>query len=186
MNVDYETQCGNCINYDFKGDDRKGHCSWYGSYFYPGDSCSHQKPRRNSSESSCYITTVVCDLLGKDDNCIALNTLRFFRDNVMQKDEKYAKILYEYDVVGPYIASALKNEYSNTKGKEKFKTIENLYENGILKVVGLIFKEKYDEAVEKYTEMTKWLEEYYGITYMDKVDLDYDYKKGGHGKVYKK
>ena len=35
----YETQCGGCIDYDFQGDNYKGYCSYYRSYYYPGDSC---------------------------------------------------------------------------------------------------------------------------------------------------
>ncbi len=32
--------CGNCEYYEYEGKDRKGHCSKYGSYFYPDDCCS--------------------------------------------------------------------------------------------------------------------------------------------------
>ena len=33
--------CGNCMYYEYEGKDRKGHCDWYKSYYYPEDSCSH-------------------------------------------------------------------------------------------------------------------------------------------------
>lgn len=73
-NLEYQYQCGGCVYYDFQGDYKKGYCSWYRSYYYPGDNCSHQKPV--NATSGCYITTIVCDVLGLDDDCSLLNNLR--------------------------------------------------------------------------------------------------------------
>ena len=28
----YEEKCGNCVNYDYQGDNEKGYCSYYGTY----------------------------------------------------------------------------------------------------------------------------------------------------------
>ena len=36
-NLEYQYQCGGCVYYDFQGDYKKGYCSWYRSYYYPGD-----------------------------------------------------------------------------------------------------------------------------------------------------
>ena len=183
--MEYETQCGGCIYYDFQGDNYKGHCSYYGSYYYPGDSCSHQKPRESSS-SSCYITTIVCNLMGKDDNCDVLNTLRSFRGSFLQKDEKYAKILYEYDTVGPIIASNLNEQFSKMdRNNKEFDKVEYLY-NYLGAVANLIKNKEYDFAVSKYEELTLSLKDYYGIKYVDDIKDDYLFEKGGHGKVYKK
>lgn len=111
----YETQCGGCEYYDFQGDYNKGYCSWYRAYYYPGDDCSHQSPKATSSSSNCYITTIVCDKLGLEDDCSVLNTLREFRDNVMQQNFKYCKILFEYDVIGPKISEMIKNDTDTDK-----------------------------------------------------------------------
>ena len=72
-NLEYQYQCGGCVYYDFQGDYKKGYCSWYRSYYYPGDNCSHQKPV--NATSGCYITTIVCDVLGLDDDCSLLISL---------------------------------------------------------------------------------------------------------------
>ena len=45
----YENQCGGCVYYDYQGDNSKGYCSWYRTYYYPGETCSHQKPREKSN-----------------------------------------------------------------------------------------------------------------------------------------
>lgn len=174
----YETQCGGCTYYDFQGDNYKGYCSWYKCYYYPGDSCSHQNPREQSS-SSCYITTIICDKLGYSDDCGVLNILRGFRDNVMQKNCKYCKTLFEYDVIGPKIAEMIKQD--NEKDEELWANFYNFY---LLQTASLVTEEKYDEAVSRYTEMVNALKEYYGIN-EDIVEItkDYDMSQGGHGKL---
>lgn len=182
--MEYETQCGNCVYYDFKGDNYKGHCSYYGSYYYPGDSCSHQKKRE--STSSCYITTIVCNLMGNNDSCAVLNTLRSFRDNFLQKDEKYAKILYEYDTIGPLIASCLNEQFSKMdKNDKEFNKVKYLY--NYLEAINVLIKNKeYNYAISKYEDLTLSLKDYYGIKSVNNVKDDYNFEKGGHGKVYKK
>lgn len=41
------------------------------------------------------------------DNNIYLETMRNFRENVLQKDEKYKSLLVQYDIIGPKIAQYL-------------------------------------------------------------------------------
>lgn len=183
MYVAYEEQCGNCCEYDFQGDNYKGYCSYYREYYYPGESCSHQSPRRSSSESSgCYITTIVCNILKYSDNCCTLNILRSFRNNVMQKDEKYKSMLFEYDTVGPKIAESLYSDYQKDNDDE---LALSLYNNYIVPTAGLVVKKDYEQAVLKYQEMTRLLEEHYKIFANDVVPKNYDYTTGGHGYVKK-
>lgn len=173
----YETQCGGCIEYDYQGDNKKGYCSWYKSYYYPGDSCSHQKPREQSS--SCYITTIICDKLGYSDDCGVLNTLRSFRDNVMQKNCKYCKTLFEYDVIGPKIAKMIKED--TTSDQELWISFYNFY---LSSATNFILEGDHNAAVTRYSEMVNALKEYYGIK-EDIVEIakDYDMSQGGHGKM---
>lgn len=182
MYVEYEEQCGNCIEFDYKGSNRKGYCSWYKSYYYPGDSCNHQKPRLKSTDSNCYITTIISQLVGENDNCDTLNTLRNFRDNILTKNEKYKEILYEYDEVGPKLAISLQKDYY---GKNK-DAINRIYKYYLVCIAKLIENNKHDDAIELYTFLVKTLEEYYKIDIDYSSYQDYDYSKGGHGKIYKK
>ena len=178
----YEGQCGTCDNFEeAKGKkpynksnskNVKGFCTWYRSFYYPDDSCDSHYRKRGSS-NDCYITTMVCDKLGFDDQCDTLNTLRDFRNNVLQKDEKYSSILYEYDIVGPMIAYELRNEDVDL--------ILDLYNGFIVPIVSDIKNKSYNEAISKYTIMTKCLEESYGIDYRAEMPKNYDYKNGGHG-----
>ena len=183
----YEEQCGSCVyfketkyyRYPYDRDNSssvKGYCSSHGTFEYPDNSTCGRYESRDGT--TCYITTIVCDRLGYDDHCDVLNTLRSFRNNVLQKDEKYKGILHEYDTVGPKIASHLKTE--------DISFVQKIYDFFLVPTVSLIKENKHDEAISKYVMMTKKLEDCYGIEYQAKVPLVYDYRKGGHGVQKKK
>lgn len=57
-----------------------------------------------SKESGCYLTTMLCTILGLPDDNMYLESIRKFRKNILQKDMKYRYLLIEYDIVGPKIA----------------------------------------------------------------------------------
>lgn len=170
--------CKTCENYDYQGDNVKGYCDYYRCYYYPTDNCSHYK--NAESTSTCYVTTVVCDILGYGDNCGVLNTLRDLR-YTMQDDKKYAGLLYEYDTVGPKIAKDIKEEYNKTKDEEMWIQFFNFY---IQKSASLYSEGKTEEAVIRYKEMFMSLKEYYGYKELPYIiPQDYDLKNSGHGKV---
>ena len=70
----------------------------------------YNNSRSHTSGGGCYITTAMCDLLGYTDNCYQLEILREFRNNILKKDRKYWALLITYDIIGPTIATNLKNE----------------------------------------------------------------------------
>ena len=174
----YETQCGGCTNFDFQGDDNKGYCSWYKCYYYPGDSCSHQNPREASS--GCYITTIICDVLEYADDCSVLNTLRSFRNDVMQKDPKYMNLLLEYDTIGPDISYFIKKEYEKSSDREIWIQFYNFY---LQPTANYISNGEFDKAINRYKEMVSSLKEYFGLDDYTPVSISYDYTSGGHGKI---
>ena len=190
----YENQCGTCLEFkdcrDYKSlfDENtswayreKGYCEVYKCCYYPDDSCTTYYRNKKGSSSGCFITTIVCDILGMEDNSSVLNTLRSFRDNVLQKDEKYKEVLYEYDTVGPIISRNLSVDFVDKEDKELPNAMLDYF---ILPTVELVNNKKYDEAVNKYIKMVNSLKDYYAIDDIEiEKDKNYDYKKGGHGKV---
>ena len=178
----YEGKCGSCFNFEENNGDKynknnadyvKGYCTWYGCYYYPDDSCESHYKKRDNSNNTCYITTMICNKLGFPDKCDSLNTLRGFRDTVLQKNSKYQDILYEYDTVGPKISECLE--------KEDINFIYSLYHTFIVPIVSFIKGNKNKEAILKYFKMTLFLEYYYNIDDSVKVPDNYDYTVGGHG-----
>ena len=192
----YEDRCGSCYwlrsmssdsyLYNQSCSDR-GHCIERGICPYPDETtCSDYKNRETYSNSNysassqntssgCYITTIVCELVGFSDNCKILETLRAFR-NKMQQDPKYREILFEYDTVGPQIAK-------NLKENKEFDLANGMLDAYIFPTVYLLREGKEEEAVKKYVTMTKALEDYYGIRPEEFAPMNYDQKNGGHGKV---
>lgn len=53
---------------------------------------------RTHRNSGCYITTIMCNILGFDNNNYYLNTLRKFRNDYLQKNKKYLPILVNYEL----------------------------------------------------------------------------------------
>ena len=141
-------------------------------------------PNNNNTSSDCFITTVVCNILGKKDNDKVLDSLRNFRDKVLQKDDKYKEILQSYDTVGPIISSFIIND----KNREKISN--GLYKEALLPISKLVEKKKYNKACEKYYIMTLMLINYYKFKhqYNNHTDNNYGYDKkidihnSGHGK----
>ena len=137
----------------------------------------HDYSKSTQSSSGCYITTIVCDILGLEDN--VLNSLRNFRDNIMAKDEKYKYLLAEYDIIGRIIAVKIKNDPTNHMMSLA------IYETFIREVCDFINKKEYLNAIKTYTNMVKGLIKYYNITRVitqDEIE-NLDIKKLGHGKI---
>lgn len=184
----YEGKCGSCANFEEeKGDSLysssnsyyvKGYCTWYRDFYYPDESCSTHYRSRTSSGSGCFITTIVCDVLGLPDDCEVMETLRKFRGDVLQKNEQYRDILFEYDSVGPRIAKEIR--------KEDIGFSTALYTIFLKPIASLIKKNKKEEAIQNYINMTRLLEHFYAISLDDEMPKDYDYQAGGHGKILSK
>ena len=136
---------------------------------------------RSAGSSGCYLTTIMCQLLGYSDDNYYLNKLRYFRDNVMKKSGEYIPLLVVYDVVGPIISRKLaSDEYGPSIAKVYF-------DEYITKSVQAIEEEKNQEAINIYIAMTDSLAERYGInTTFVKPDIkDIDMKNLGHARVRK-
>ena len=153
-----------------------------GNYY---DECEIYK--RTTSSSGCFLTTIVHQILGKKDNDEILENFRLFRDNILQKNEKYHNILKEYDVIGPMIVECIELD------ENKEKMANTIYKHILLPLDNKIKNKEYDYAVNMYQCMTMFLVEYYGLTLeYEKIRAkDYGYtnfesKTAGHGHCLKK
>ena len=127
--------------------------------------------------SGCYLTTIMCKLLNYPDDNYYLNTLRFFRDNVMQTNINYLPLLLAYDTVGPQIADKLEKDPNN-------KTIAiTFFNNYITKAVTAVENGKNNEAIKIYTAMTSTLAENYNIPLksVEATSENIDPRTLGHG-----
>lgn len=147
--------CGDCI-YMNLNDERHGeyYCGERGHYYPASDAvCGYFKPREDGG--GCYLTTIICNILGYADNGEILSTLRAFRDNVMSKDYSYHDILCEYDSIGPKLATCIESDQC------KLQVAHQMKEEYIIPVCQMLLQKKYAKAVDKYKEMVLDLKKQY-------------------------
>lgn len=192
-----ENYCAACTYLGEKTDyTGKYYCEKKGDYYYATDpKCSsfcEAYSRRNSARENmydnskshlnsggCYLTTIMCKLLGYEDNNYYLNTLRRFRDNVMKNNPNYLSLLLIYDIIGPTISQRLAIDPDGKKIANAF------FNNYIARAIIAIEENKNQTAINIYTAMTHALAEKYQVqipaTQINVEDIDTSTL--GHGKV---
>ena len=87
-----------------------------------------------ASDSSCFLTTAMCNYYGKPDDCPELNQLRQFRDTWMSLSEEGRSLISEYYEIAPHIVNAIDNDSHHDQVYEMIKNIIdqciNLIEHG--------------------------------------------------------
>lgn len=154
--------CSDCDYMNLKDRDNYGfaYCSKRREYYDPSDTaCEYIQVdgEEQGKAPYCYITTCVCDILGRDDHCYELDTLRDFRDNYMKKQVDCYSMLREYNVVGPEIVKNLSNDFEKDSIAYFLKL---LY---IDKAIEQINEKDYEGAVDTYIAMTNVLINKYHI-----------------------
>ena len=134
------------------GTDYVRRCCETNSYYR---TCS--KYKESSSYSACYLTTAMCKVLGKEDDCEELETLRKYRDTYMRQDERFDPVLEDYDKIGPIISEKIISD----PRKEDIASIMKYYY--IDRAIDHINNGENMEAYNIYLDMTLDLMENYRI-----------------------
>ena len=169
----YVSECKDCVSMDLNDrspyDSNQAWCSERREYINPNSrACSNRfinDDYKNppSLDPPCYLTTIVCEILGYSDDCKILNTLRIFREEILKKDIKYHDLLCEYDIVGPVIAQSIR-ACIKPEVLANFLLITYIYPT-----VECIENKKYELAVNIYKYMVEELKKLIGIS---KIDYD--------------
>lgn len=177
-------ECKDCVSMDLSDrspyDSNKAWCSEYREYYNPNSrACSNRFTNDDyknppSLDPPCYLTTIVCEVLGYSDDCQILNILRKFREEILKKDIKYHDLLCEYDIVGPVIAQSIR-KCLNPDIFSRF-----LLETYIIPTVECIENGKYELAVNIYKYMVEELKKLIGIS---KIDYDKNIIPTGKGYI---
>ena len=160
--------CNDCENYDPNNTNRwnDGFCSYYCKYFSKSDKACSKFEKRRDIDTTCFLTTAICNIFGFEDNCFGLETLRNFRDNYLVKDERYHKLLAEYEVIGPVISNNLYHD------EHRMEVADYYFENYLYNIiVNLSTYKDYDEAVNMYIEMVNDMKRMYGVN-LEVTDSD--------------
>ena len=185
--------CGECLKLDLKNqsrwNDKEYYCREKCRYMNVSDSeanyCryfSYNGGNKNNNggyrPSGCYITTIVVDILGYEDNCEVLQTLRNWRENYLKTKIEHLPILFEYDIVGPLIAKYISLE------KNKYQLCLGLMKYFLIPCVNLIKENKLEEAVEVYKNMVLHLKDNYAIVDITiNIPDEYSLEDIGKGRI---
>lgn len=156
--------CAECALYDLNGTPKWGdehYCSKKGKYLKPTTTACSSFEKNNIKEgyqrAGCYITTIVCNILGYPDDCELLVVLRNFRENYLKQNSEHLPLLIEYDQIGPIISNNIMNDPD-----AKISAIENT-RNFLIPCVQAIKNGNYTEAIEIYKSMVLLLKLKYGL-----------------------
>lgn len=116
---------------------------------------SYEEIKGGFKSGLCYITTAVCESLGKSDDCYELNLLRTYRDTYLSFSEEGRHIVKEYYDIAPTIVNRIRHREN---ASEIFQGIWNDY---LKKCVTLIEQNHMGECQECYTDMVHDLQEKY-------------------------
>lgn len=97
--------------------------------------------------ADCFITTAICDILGKADDCVELETLRGFRDTYMMEDDQRRALVDLYYEEAPAIAQTLR------ESPDKNAKAEALLRDFITPAVKAVEAEQREDAMAIYTAM---------------------------------
>lgn len=162
-------------------DSEKAWCSARREYYNPNDrACStyfKYDESRKPISGGCYLTTIICNILGMNDHSMYLDYLRRFRDDYMLNNPETYPMLIEYDVVGPKIAEALNSDPC------KFTIANDLFQKHILPIIEDINYKNFDVAIKKYENMTNKLKNFYQIDTTIDRKLDINIKTLGKARA---
>ena len=163
--------CSECALYDSNGTPKWGdehYCSKKGKYLKPTTSACSSFVKNNAKEgyqrAGCYITTIVCNILGYPNDCNLLVTLRDFRENYLKQNSEYLPLLIEYDQIGPIISDSIVNDPD-----AKITAIENT-RNFLIPCVEAIKAGNLDKAIEIYKSLVLLLKLKYALL---RTPIDY-------------
>ncbi|MGN1119517.1 MAG: CFI-box-CTERM domain-containing protein, partial [Oscillospiraceae bacterium] len=103
--------------------------------------------------SLCFLTTAVCEYLGKPDDCEELTTLRAFRDKWLKNQPGGEELISEYYRTAPLIVSRMKQSLNYSEYCEK------LYSQYIIPCMGLIKQNRNEECRELYSLMFRYMKQ---------------------------
>lgn len=95
----------------------------------------------------CYVTTAICENLGKGPDCYELKTLKDYRDQYMEKTPEGHALVDEYYDIAPTIVKRMERQPNRDQ------LYKELYEQYLVPCIHEIEAGKYEECCKRYEEM---------------------------------
>ena len=103
----------------------------------------------------CYITTAVCESLGKTDDCRELELFRNYREQYLLKEADGKELIERYYDIAPTIVTRINKSEDS---KDVYRNIWNQY---LINCLNKIEQDKNDECKMIYMQMVEDLQEEY-------------------------
>lgn len=103
----------------------------------------------------CYITSAVCRVQGKADDCYELTAFRRFRDQVMLASENGRALVEEYYRLAPAIVTSV------GLCQDEAAVYNSVYQNYLLPCLALLEQGDNTGCRDKYVEMVRYMEKTY-------------------------
>lgn len=101
----------------------------------------------------CYITTAVCEGLGKDDHCQEMQILRQYRDHWLLLQEDGPALIDEYYTTAPAIVTHINSS------PDKAGICQSIYDTYLLPCIRLINEGEYQKCKQHYITMIRTLQQ---------------------------
>lgn len=126
----------------------------------------------------CYITTIVCEILGYEDDCEVLSVMREFRDTYLKIG--HIPVLLEYDQIGPVISEYLRCD------QERERVALEAMQKYLLPCTIAYKNGNPEKALNIYLAMIAELKRKYGLEEFEiDVTVPYDIDTVGKGRIRK-
>ena len=103
----------------------------------------------------CFITTAVCDHLGKPDDCYELNTLRKYRDSYLLSSDEGTALVEEYYDRAPFLVQVMNMQ------EDAHAIYKGIYEEYLLPCIKMIENNENEACKNLYRSMVDTLENRY-------------------------
>lgn len=100
----------------------------------------------------CYISTAICSVLGKPDNCYELELLRHFRDTYVRSLANGKELIEDYYAKAPYLLALIDTN------PDRDQILRQLYDRYLVQCIHAIEQGNRDRALSTYKEMLSYLE----------------------------
>lgn len=103
----------------------------------------------------CYVTTAVCNSLGKDENCYELSLLKDYRDGFLSNEPDGEALIKEYYNIAPTIVNRI------NKCSDSHEQYEEIYKTYLSPCIEMIENGQNADCKKMYVNMIRTLQEKY-------------------------
>jgi len=120
--------------------------------FTPSEYNRLEKCLKGGGCDICFLTTVMCEILGKEDSCEELTSLRTLRDKYVNNSQELKSIIENYYNIAQNITYKLKSH------EDRHIIAKQVYDKYIKDIILLVHNCEFRLAGDKYLQMVEYIQ----------------------------